>query len=323
MLSRVTGLDNQLTLVETLIEQAKLFREAFDNYHIRLYEYTQVINPPKPRLEEFMPGKRYKPKRTTKRQKMEQENLRITLCQARNTLGEHPFLKLLHRQLNYQQAFICFKKKIFDFYEKTSGNETQNQSPFDDYDYDEKIANIAIYDQLQFDDYIAVALSEYQFISEKKEYVLTWKKSRLEKIKKLTRLLQKEITNSYLFDDEKKQQAILSSLDLLLNIETPPKLVPLRRHAKLARELIIKNLAFHLYGMHYVKLKHYHARHFYKNNINDKKFKLNVSFIDVITHIVSIVDSSISERRVASVVTKIKLQIKRKYPVLFDFPDAN
>ena len=54
----------------------------------------------------------------------------------------------------------------------------------------------------------------------------------------------------------------------------------------------------------------------------NKKLTLTTAFIDIITHIIAIVDSGISERRVASIMAKIKPQIQNNYHNLFPSDDT-
>lgn len=304
MISASTKPVNQSISVEQLIEQAKLFSEKYNIYHTLFYAYDELKTPPAPSFEEFMKtGKSPKPKKNTKQQNEKIAEALKFVLQARQEVVDHPFRQLLHKQLSYKQAFSCFKKKIFNFYEKST--------------------DIGVNDQFRFDESIATALSSYQYISAKKEQVLFWKKSRIEKIKKLAKTLQAELSVNYLFDNEEKQQRISMALDPLIELKNPPRIIPMRRHTKIARELMIKNLAFNFYGIHYDRMAHYRTVRPYRQDEEEykenKKLTLNASFIDAIAHLVAIVDPSISERRVASVVSKIKPQIQIKHPLLFKF----
>lgn len=218
------------------------------------------------------------------------------LYQVRQEIIDHPFRQILHKQFAYKLAFDSFKKKIFNFREE--------------------MVNFGINDQMIFDDFVANTFAIYQFYSDKKNPLVLLKKSRIKKIEKLARNLQAELNKGLIFDDHKLQEQIYSTLNHLLEIKKPPAIVPYRRHTKVAREMIIKGLALNLYELHYERMYRYESRLPYEK-METKKLTLSTAFVDTITHIVSIIDSDITERRVASLVARIKPQIKSKYPGLF------
>jgi hypothetical protein len=230
------------------------------------------------------------------RKKQNKEKPRIALEKLQKIhldILNHPFRQLLHQQPAYQQAWLSFKKKIFGF--------------------QEKISSMGINDEIALDDYIASTFSSYQFFSDKKEHLVLLKKSRLKKIEKLAKTLQIELNKSLLFDNAKLQQEIYSALDHLIGIKKPPALMPYRRHTKMAREMLIKGLALAIYNLHYSRMAHYKRRASY-NLEPDKNKKITSS--------TAFIDNDISERRVASIVARIKPQMQSEHPELFSQSDA-
>lgn len=283
------------TSLGLLLEQAVSFCENFNNLRTVYYEYEELARK-KSRL-----SFRIKSEKLSKKEK--QEKIAVTeatlkiLLETRQEVINHQFRLLLHKDLNYQQAFICYKKKIFDF------SDTSSETGVDD--------------QAQFDGFIAFAFVAYQNMSTQKDKIIILKKRRLSKIKKLAANLQVELNSVLLFDDVNEQTDIYETLNRIINIENAPKILPKRRHTKVARELAIKDLAFNVYGEHFNRLAKHKARSFYGEEPK-QKLTLNTSFVDVIAHVICIIDSEISERRVASVITKIKSEIQIKHPSLFE-----
>jgi hypothetical protein len=279
----VSYMSNESKTLQDIISQAKLFSEKWNESHSLLYKHLELGMDVIANEEKMAMNMK-------------------ALEQIYQEIYNHTFRQVLHKQFYYRQAFASFKKKIFDFTDETP-------------------TNIVIRDVIYFDYFIAQSLLEYQTYSECKEKVMVLKKNRLEKIKKLAKTLQDELKSRPLLNNTELQREIFIALIPVVNLEKPPVLLPARRHEKIAREMMIRNLAFSIYGSHYHKMDQYDR--YYRDDLEDKKLTLNTAFIDTITAIVAMVDSAITERRVADIVAKIKPQIQCQYPHLFPTPDAN
>lgn len=273
--------------LELLIEQAEIFYKRFFKFETARSEYYELVE-----------ANSEKPVKECENAKQASLDAALgIMSQIEQELIHHPFRQLLHKNPNYHQAFACYKKKLFNF------NETSSAPDIDD--------------QTQFDSFIAAAFGAYQRMSAQKDKLTILKKGHIKKIQKLAKALQNELNAVFLLDDDYEQKDISERLDQIINLENASKILPKRRHTKVAREMLIKELAFNFYGTHYSKLTHY------KKNLlsgNDKqKLNLNISFVNVIAHLICIVDADISERRVASVVAKIKSEIQNRYHYYLNF----
>jgi hypothetical protein len=283
--------------VRQLIEQASPFMQKardFDNvldeYNrlTRKYNGNRTINP----ITEIRMGHE---------ERIELEEMMFALkSHVEHLLQEfeqHVFRQKLHKEVDYQQALASYTKKLFDFTE----------------DADEEFH---LSDQLKFDTFIASGFIQYLFFSEEDpDLTFLVKKRELRKIKKLAKLLQEELEKKVLLNDIMKQQDITKSLTSIIEVKEPPLFVAKRRHAKLAREFFIKGLAISIYGWHYERMQRY-DKLTPSTQFSKKKINIHTAFIDTIMYIVAMIDSDISERRVASVVAKIKPQLQKDYPFI-------
>lgn len=173
------------TSLGLLLEQAVIFCENFNNLRTVYYEHEELARK-KSRLPFRIKSEKLSRKEKREKVAATEAALKI-LLETRQYVIHHQFRQLLHKDLNYQQVFICYKKKIFDF------SETSSASGVDD--------------QTKFDEFVALAFVAYQNMSAQNDKIIILKKRPLSKIKKLAVNLQMELNSVLLLDNVNEHAA--------------------------------------------------------------------------------------------------------------------